>query len=267
MSVRNLQLLQQDDNGDWIPLITVTGPNQSGYILQIQSDGTIGSVPTGTIASAATTDALGVVIVPTAGNLAVDADGNISVPLATASVFGVVKVDNVTISASTGIISATNLAPPIATSGSGSGVTVNYAGKLGRQILKITMTYAAFTAAAKTKSLTIATVPAKTRIVGCIADITIAFTGGGESAATLAVGLTTGDQIILAADVLTAAATYGLADSDLGANFARADAIQGGYVPSWSASEAITATLVTTTNNISSLTAGSVTFYLITESM
>ena len=53
----------------------------------------------------ATTTTLGSVIVPTAGNLAVDGSGNISVPLATTSVFGVVKPNGTSITISSGIIS------------------------------------------------------------------------------------------------------------------------------------------------------------------
>jgi hypothetical protein len=54
----------------------------------------------------ATTTTLGSVIVPTSGHLSVDGSGNITVALGSSSVFGVVKVDNTTISASSGIISA-----------------------------------------------------------------------------------------------------------------------------------------------------------------
>jgi len=50
------------------------------------------SVDTGAI-NVATDTTLGVVIVPTSGNLDVDGSGNISVPLATSSALGVVKVD------------------------------------------------------------------------------------------------------------------------------------------------------------------------------
>jgi hypothetical protein len=55
---------------------------------------------------AATTSVLGGVIVPASGHLSVDGSGNITVALGSSSVFGVVKVDNTTISASSGIISA-----------------------------------------------------------------------------------------------------------------------------------------------------------------
>lgn len=53
---------------------------------------------------AATTTTLGGVIVPTAGHLSIDGSGNISVALATASVFGVVKPDGTIITVTAGVI-------------------------------------------------------------------------------------------------------------------------------------------------------------------
>lgn len=55
---------------------------------------------------AATNAVLGGVIVPASGNLSVDGSGNISVPKATNAVFGVVEVDNSTITAAAGVITA-----------------------------------------------------------------------------------------------------------------------------------------------------------------
>lgn len=54
----------------------------------------------------ATTTTKGGVIVATAGNLAVDGSGNISVPTATSSVLGVVKPDNATIANAAGVLTA-----------------------------------------------------------------------------------------------------------------------------------------------------------------
>jgi hypothetical protein len=55
----------------------------------------------------ATTSVLGGVIVPTSGNLTVDGSGNISVPTASTSTLGVVKVDGTSITISSGVISTT----------------------------------------------------------------------------------------------------------------------------------------------------------------
>jgi hypothetical protein len=60
----------------------------------------------------ATTTTLGLVRVPTSGRLVVDDNGNISVPIADANTFGIVKVGtNLTVNTGT-----VNIAPPIATS-------------------------------------------------------------------------------------------------------------------------------------------------------
>lgn len=91
--------------------VTETGGVTSGHLavfadntgLVIQ-DG--GAVPTSYTLPAATTTTLGGIIVPTAGNLAVDGSGNVSVPLGSSSILGVVKVDNTTITAAAGVISA-----------------------------------------------------------------------------------------------------------------------------------------------------------------
>jgi len=59
--------------------------------------------------------------------------------------------------------------------------------------------------------------------------------------------------------------TSGLADADMGTSMTRAAAIQGGYMPSWTGTTAIYATLVIVNDILSNLTAGSTTFYIETE--
>jgi len=72
-------------------------------------------------------------------------------------------------------------------------------------------------------------------------------------------------EILDAHDVLSGAVTHGLADADLGGSIDRAGAIQGGYMPSWTGTTAIYATINTTTADTDKLTAGSTTFYIQTE--
>lgn len=153
------------------------------------------------------------------------------------------------------------------TAGSGTGVTVNSAGHLNRQVYKVTTTYAAYTDTDTKKGIVIATLPAKTKIVGFYADTTTPYTGGTISAATLIVGITAEDagEILASHDVLSGAVTKGLADADMGTSMTRAAAIQGGYLPSWTGTTAIYATINTTNGNTSALTAGSTTFYIVTE--
>jgi len=153
------------------------------------------------------------------------------------------------------------------TAGSGTGITVNQNGKINQQVYKVTTTYAAYSDSDTTKGVVIATLPAKTKIVGCYADTTAAYTGGAVSAATLEVGITAegAAEIIAAHNVFSAAITKGLADADMGTSMTRAAAIQGGYLPSWTGTTAIYATIDTTDGNTNALTAGSTTFYIVTE--
>lgn len=155
---------------------------------------------------------------------------------------------------------------PRITAGSGSGVTVNNVGEIRRTVYKVTLTYAAFSAAALTADKTIATLPAKTRLVGIVADCTETFTGGAVASATLKIGSSAGGtQFLAQADVFTTAATFGLADADLGTAMTRAASIQGGALSSWSSTTAVNARITTTTANTDALTAGSVTVYLTCE--
>lgn len=156
---------------------------------------------------------------------------------------------------------------PIAiTAGSGTGLIVNSTGNLNRQVYKVTVTYAGFSAAATTADKTIATLPAKTKIVGFYADTTVAFTGGAVSAASLTVGKSAGGvEYIATHDVLSAAIVRGLADADMGTELTRAAAIQGGAVVDWAATTTVSARITTTSANTNALTAGSITFYIVTE--
>jgi hypothetical protein len=152
------------------------------------------------------------------------------------------------------------------TAGTGTGLTVNDAGSLTRQTYKVTVTYAGFSAAALTADHTIATLPAKTKIVGFYADTTVPFTGGGVTATALTVGKSAGGtEYIASHDVLSGAVTKGLADADMGTELVAAALIQGGAVVNWSGTTTVSARITTTTANTNALTAGSVTFYIITE--
>ena len=153
------------------------------------------------------------------------------------------------------------------TVGSGDGITVDITGNLNRQLYKVTTTYAAYTDADTTKGIVIATLPAKMKIVGFYADTTAAYTGGTTNAATMVVGITaeSAAEIIASHNVFAGAILAGDADADMGTSMTRAAAIQGGYMPSWTGTTAIYATLVIVNDILSNLTAGSTTFYIETE--
>ena len=166
-----------------------------------------------------------------------------------------------------GIFTAVDVSGSNITAGAGTGITVNSAGYVNRQVYKVTTTYAAYADTDGTKGIVIATLPAKTKLTGCYADTTAAYKGGAVSATTLKVGITSegGAEIVASHDVWTGAVMKGLADADMGTSMTRAAQIQGGYLPSWTATTAIYATIDTTNANTNALTAGSTTFYLITE--
>ncbi len=152
------------------------------------------------------------------------------------------------------------------TSVSGTGVTVNVTGASNRKLYKITFTNLALSAAVQTADLTIATLPAKTKVCSIISDTTTPYTGGTVVAATLIIGKTVGgNEYIISHDVFTAATRKGLADADLGASLTRATAVQGGDIPSFTTTTNISVRLATGAVNTNQCTAGTTTVYLETE--
>ena len=150
------------------------------------------------------------------------------------------------------------------TAATGTGITTEYNGDHRRGYFKITFTEAAFTAAALTEDLTVCTIPAKARVVSVIADTTTGFTGGGAAVATLRLGKTVNGQEYLLDHSVFTTGTKGLVDGDLGTSINRANAVQGGDLPSWTASTDLKIRL-TSDVNVGDLTAGSITFYITVE--
>ena len=152
------------------------------------------------------------------------------------------------------------------TPGSGTGVTVNTTATFNRTVYKVTADYTAFSAAALTADLVIATLPAKMKLCSIVCDVTTKFIGGAISAATMIVGHATNNNgLIVGFDIFTAAVTKGLADADLGTDINRASAIQGGYTGSWTATTPVSVRVTTVTANTNALTQGSATWYIEVE--
>lgn len=159
-----------------------------------------------------------------------------------------------------------------AIAGAAAGVTVvkNRVGNIGKY--QITIPRTVWTATDTAQVLTIMTLPAKVRVRGAILDVTTKLAG---LAGTIQVSMgdeDDGDSLTVVADVKTAAVTLGLADADLGVGIIRAGAIQGGYIPSWTAAKGITVTLVSGTGNIgtagvTNLTTGVMTVTLTLEDL
>ncbi len=155
---------------------------------------------------------------------------------------------------------------PTITAGAGTGLTVNDPGKLGHGIYKVTLTFAGLSAAATTATATICTLPAKCKLVGMIADTTTKYIGGAVSAATIAVGIASGnvDAFIEEHDVFAAAVVSAdLTNADLGSLLiaAATTPIQSGAVV-WAATTAIQVSLVTTSADTDACTQGSTTYYI-----
>lgn len=159
------------------------------------------------------------------------------------------------------------------TPGSGTGVTVNDVGSVRRLVYKVTVSYTQFVAAATTADFTVATLPAKTRLVNAYADVTAQFACASSTCTTSTLSATLGtsaggNQVLASFDLDAAAALFGDADAEMGTGMTRAAQIQGALI-SW-AGTALVLRVTSGTGNIGNGTvtnfnAGSVTFYLITE--
>lgn len=160
------------------------------------------------------------------------------------------------------------------TAASGTGVTVNNTGDVRRLVYKVTVGYAAFITAGTTHDVTLATLPAKTRLVGIYADLTTTFackvtctTGTLSMTAGKSAG---GNEYVVSFDADNAAAVFGDADVELGTSINAAGRIQDADLPSWSSTTTVQARMTSGTGNLgtgtaSNLSQGSITFYLITE--
>jgi hypothetical protein len=160
------------------------------------------------------------------------------------------------------------------TVGSGTGVTVNSIASVRQVVYKVTVASTNFIAADVTADVTLATLPAKTRLVGIYADLTTPFACTATcttATLTMTVGKSAGGFEYLASfDADAAAAVFGDADAELGTSINAAGRIQNADLPSWSGATAVSARLTSGTGNIgtgaaTNLSQGSVVFYLVTE--
>ncbi len=176
----------------------------------------------------------------------------------------------------TDTLTVTKLKPtaPQVTAGSGTGVTVDDGGQVRRTVYKVTIDRTQFVAAAQTADVTVATLPAKARLVGIVADLTTPFACAVTCTTTtlsITVGKTAGGaEYLVSFDADAAVARFGLLDAELGASLARANAIQGGDLPSWTATTPVSLRLTSGTGNLgtgaaTNLSQGSITLYLTAE--
>lgn len=161
------------------------------------------------------------------------------------------------------------------TAGAGAGITVNQPGVLQRQVYKVTVDRTAFVCAALTCDVTIATLPAKTVVLGVYgSDITNFACASTCATSTLSMTLGTsagGTQLLASFDADSpASSVFGDVDAELGTALARAAAVQGGVMPNYSGTNIVNVRLTSGTGNIgngsvTNLSQGSITFYLVTE--
>jgi hypothetical protein len=149
------------------------------------------------------------------------------------------------------------------TVGSGTGLTVVDTGTMRSQVYVVTVDYTGLSAAAGTAKHTIATLPAGMKLVSLIADTTIKYIGGAVSAATIIVGIDSGDTnaFLVSHDVFAAAVVQGDATAEPGVELIAATATQGGYID-WSGTTVISTLIATTSADTDALTQGSTTYYL-----
>lgn len=151
------------------------------------------------------------------------------------------------------------------TAGSGTGLTVDEAGALRSSIYKVTLDYTGLSAAALTATHTIATLPAKTKIVGMIADTTTQYAGTGVTDADIVVGIDSGDldAFLLTHDVDTATIIVGDEEEDMGAliDDATSNSMAHAYI-NWAGTTVISVQITTVGANTDQLTAGITTYYI-----
>lgn len=150
------------------------------------------------------------------------------------------------------------------TTGSGTGYTTNSTGYATHRINKITITRAALTNAATTEDETPWTLAAKTRVVRIIVDVTQAFDDGAGpiSAVTITCGPSAGSAAYVASSSVFTINTIGDVAAEIGAGLTSATIAD---IPSFSATTAISCRFTSTGGNLSTLTTGSATFYIVIE--
>lgn len=156
----------------------------------------------------------------------------------------------------------------------GAGITIQEEGSPRRFQYKATIAKDAFISNGLTSNAQFAILPAKTRLVSVMADLTEVFACTAVcTSTTLSLSSGTGGafvEYIASFDADAAIGQFGDADAELGTLMTRAAAIQGGNMPSWTGLQGVVVRLTSGTGNIgngtvTNLSQGSVTLYLTTE--
>jgi hypothetical protein len=138
-------------------------------------------------------------------------------------------------------------------------------------VYKVTLASSGIVCAATTCDVTLGTLPAKTKVLGVLADLTQTFACTAtctSSTLSFTVGKTAGgNEYILSTDADAATGTFGLTAAQTGASLV-ASAAQGGDIPSFSTTTTYQVRFTSGTGNfgnatVTNLSQGSITFYLL----
>lgn len=197
-----------------------------------------------------------------AGNVTGDVTGNVTGNLTgnvTGDIAGAVAATTLTAATSSALTGAVTLPSLAGTPSEVEGTTINTSARACSVVHKITATYSTFADAALTKDVTLWTLPAKTRVVRVIADVTTKFLGGAISAVVMRCGKAAdGAEYLVDKDVFTAEVTAGETVAERGA--ALVDATSNDIT--WGSTQIVNVRLTATTANLSELTQGSMTLYI-----
>lgn len=149
----------------------------------------------------------------------------------------------------------------VGTAGSGTGIS-GASTSYGRNVVhKITVGFTALQNASTSKDVTLWVLPAKSRVLRVISDVTAAFTGGSISAVAMVCGRAAGgDQYLLTHSVLSGTGARGTQQTELGAGVVGGTGFSSDII--WTTTTTVQARFTSTSADLSDLTTGSTTFYI-----
>ena len=149
------------------------------------------------------------------------------------------------------------------TAGSGTGITVNNTGYIRPFVHKVTVGFAAMTAAATT-DITLWTTATNTRIIRLLAQVQTPFTGGALSSVAVTCGTSAGgNQYLLSNSFFTAQNVWGDAAAEIGAGLLSATvADMGAQAAGVNGAITIQCRFTCGGANCNAATAGSAVFYI-----
>jgi hypothetical protein len=144
-------------------------------------------------------------------------------------------------------------------------IAVSSLGLMSNACHLVTIPYTAINTNASTNNILVFNCPPRTKIIGVIADITQAFSGGAIATINGRLGSSITAQDLVKQFSLAATAQFGLLDADLGTSLARATrVIDDGFCGAWASYTPIYFEAISTGANLVALTQGSMNLYVST---